>query len=49
MAHAAKLNALTDDLITAITPSSPRVRLSPDYLPINILILRRKMPGNSDT
>jgi hypothetical protein len=34
MAHAAKLGALTDDLITSITPSS-RVRL----FVLNILLL----------
>lgn len=48
MAHAAKVNALTDDLITAIIPSNPRVRLLPGFLLINILIPCREMLGNLD-
>jgi hypothetical protein len=50
MAHAAKLNALTDDLISAINPSTHRVRLLFDHiLSISmILILSREMPGKSD-
>jgi hypothetical protein len=46
MAHAAKLGALTDDLITSITPST-RVRLSVLDSHCCLLILYREVTGNS--
>jgi len=48
MAHAAKLGALTDDLINAIAASTPRVRCLVLSMIRNILTRYRKMLVNSD-